>query len=281
MTLSIALVVLAAAFFHASWNTILKAQPDHAAGYIIMLTVTSLLSGIGVLYYGPPPDESWIYLAMSVVLHVAYNYLLVCCYRLADISLIYPVLRGAAPPLAVLAGFLWLAETPPLSIIAGVLLVSVGILCMAGGSRGSGKAFVLALLTASVIAAYSVVDAAGARLTGNAVQYSCWLSVFDAPLFILLMMLTGFNKRRLLGTLQWRYLLLAVVGGGLTLLAYVLVVYAYTMAQVGAVAALRETSVIFGVLAGKFFLGEPKARGRAIGSLVIAAGAAVIVINSQ
>lgn len=250
------------------------------AGYTVLLTVSSLLAGVGVFYHGLPPDESWLYLAASVGLHAVYNYLLVWCYRLADISLVYPILRGAAPPIAAVAGFLWLAEKPSLPVVAGILLVSAGILCMAGKARGGGKAIALALLTASVIAAYSAVDAMGSRLTGNAVQYACWLSVFDAPLFIILMMLTGDNKRRPPGALQWRYLLLAGVGGGLVLLAYVLVIHAYTEAQVGAVVALRETSVIFGVLAGMFFLGEAKSRGRMIGSLVIAAGAAVIVVNS-
>ena len=274
------MVVLAAAFFHALWNTIVKAQPNQFAGYVVLLSVISFLSAFGSFYYGAPPSESWGYLAASVALHFAYNYLLLLCYRLADISMIYPILRGAAPPFVALAGFLWLAELPPLPVVAGIAMVSAGIFCLVGKYRENGKALAAALLTAAVIAAYSVVDAVGARITGNAIQYLCWLSVFDGPLFMLLM-LADRNKRRSIGALKWRHFWLACVGGGLALLAYGLVIYAYTMAQVGAVAALRETSVIFGVLAGRFFLGEPKSRGRVVGSLVIAAGAAVIVVSAQ
>lgn len=276
MTPAAALAVLSAAFCHAFWNAIIKAQPNRFAGYAVLLSVGSCLSVFGILYYGAPPRESWGYLAASVALHFAYNYLLILCYRLADISLAYPVLRGAASPIAALAGFFWLAETPAPPVIAGICIVSAGILSMAGG-RGNGKAIAAALLTASVIAAYSVIDAAGARIVGNAVQYVCWITVFDGPLFMLLMLANRSGRQP--DKLQWRYLLMAGIGGGLSLLTYGLVVYAYTIAQVGAVTALRETSVIFGALGGMFFLGEPKSRARIIGALVIASGAAMIAVN--
>lgn len=279
MTPVVALAVIAAAFCHAVWNAILKAQLERLVGYMVLLGTTSALSAVGAIYYGAPPSESWSYLAASIGLHFVYNCLLLLCYRLGDISLVYPILRGTAPPIAALAGFFVLAEVPSAPVFAGILLVSLGVLCMTGGGRKNGGAIAAALLTAAAIASYSIVDAKGVRIVGNAVQYLCWLTVFDGPLFLLLLMF-GRDKCRPPAALQWRYLLLAAVGGVLAFVAYGLVIYSYTKAQVGVVAALREVSVVFGALLGMYFLGEPKSLARIMGSLIIVVGTVTIIVNS-
>lgn len=109
-------------------------------------------------------------------------------------------------------------------------------------------------------------------------QYLYWIAVWDAPLLALLL-LSNRTQRQSPIRLSLRQAVLAGIGSEFNLLAYGFVLYAYTIAQVSVVVALRENSVIFGVLIGVFFLNEAKSRARVTGSLIIATGAAIIVTN--
>lgn len=276
MPLSIALLVLVAALCHAIWNVILKAQPDQFSGLFAQLAAVSLLGAAGAIGYGPLPREVWIWLAAAVAIHFVYHCFLIGSYRHGDISLVYPILRGGAPPVAVFMGFVYLQESPSPAMLAGIMIVSAGILCMVRVRRGNGKAIMLALATALSIACYSVVDAQGVRLADNPLQYLSWLMMFDALVFMPLVLWGGRGKR--LAVLPRRCWLLGAAGGLLSVLAYGLVLYAYTKAQVGAVAALRETSVVLGALMGMVFLKEEKSIVRFIGAAVIVAGIALIIV---
>ena len=277
MPSSIALAVIVAALFHATWNTILKSQPNRFIGILTMMATTTTLGVAGAIYYGAPPQDSLVYLGVSVCLHIAYNFMVVTCYRLGDISHVYPIFRGAAPPIAAAAGYLWLAEVPPLLVCLGIAVISCGVLSMVGGISKNSKAVLAALATACVIASYSVVDAQGARTAGNPVQYLCWLMMLVGPLFALTML----SQRGAwsVAKVRPRHLLLAVAGGILSILAYGLVIYAYTKAQVAAVAALREVSILFGALAGMLLLNEPKPISRIVGTCLIFVGTIIIITH--
>lgn len=277
MPLSVVAIVLVAAVFHAIWNTILKSQPDQFAGLFAQLAAVSVIGVIGAAWYGVPPRETWIWLAAGQVAHFAYHYLLATTYKRGDISLAYPILRGAAPPLALAGGFLLLHETPTPAALGGICIVSAGILLMVNIRGGNKHTILYALATAGCIAAYSLTDATGARLSANPMQYLFWLMAVDAVFFMPVML---FGKRRqMLRTLSWRGWAAGALGGVLSVAAYGLALHAYTLAQVGTVAALRETSVVFGALLGMFFLGETKSATRIIGAIIIAGGAALIAIS--
>jgi drug/metabolite transporter (DMT)-like permease len=68
----------------------------------------------------------------------------------------------------------------------------------------------------------------------------------------------------------------AAAGGVAAFLAYALVVWAMTRADIGAVAALRECSVVFAALIGVLVLGEPFRRARGAATLLILAGVAAL-----
>lgn len=273
MPLSAVFLVFAAAFFHAAWNAILKSQPDKFSGMFAHFAAASVFCLAGALWHGAPPREVWIWLAAGQLVHLAYDISLIATYKRADMSASYPVLRGAAPPFATLGAFVFLGETPPLAAIFGILVISAGIMMFA---RIRGGALPFALGTAACIAVYSLIDAHGARLSGNPVQYAFWLLFLDSLFFMPLVLFGG--RRKALMTLPARFWLRGAIGGVCYIAAYGLVLTAYTRAPVGMVAALRETSVIFGALIGMYFLGEEKSAARFLGAVVIVFGAVLIVV---
>jgi len=172
MPLSIFLLVLAAAALHASWNAIVKRGPDKFLGTVLVTGSAALLSAAALPFLPFPAAHSWPWLAASVLLQVTYYGLVARCYQQVDMSLAYPLMRGSAPILVALAGTLLGEQLPPAAWL-GVVLVSSGILCMALGTRGGQLR--LPLLTAAMIATYTLVDAQGARQSGSALSYTLWL----------------------------------------------------------------------------------------------------------
>lgn len=274
MPLSVVLMVLASAVCHAAWNVILKSQKDQFSGLFAQLAAVSVMAAAGAIWYGPPPRESWPWLAAGQVVHLCYHCFLAAAYKRGDVSLTYPIVRGAAPPLAAAAAFALFAETPALAAMLGIALVSGGILFMASEARGGGRgaAAGYALAASASVAAYSAIDAQGARLSGDATQYLFWLMMLDAVLFMPLALWRGHKAPGLSAGLWLR----GAVAGALSVVAYGLALHAYTLAQIGPVAALRETSVIFGALFGMFLLGEKKSPVRFVAAAVIAIGGALV-----
>lgn len=277
MSLSVALMVLAAGFLHAAWNAILKSQPDQFAGLFAQLAAVFIIGLAGVLWTGVLPREAWPWLAGGMLAHLTYHCCLAATYKRCDISLAYPILRGAAPPLATLGALILWQETPTIIETAGIVAISSGILLTAKTRGANTRGLGYALITALSIACYSLTDAAGARVSGDPVQYLFWLMMLDALFFMPVVMLSS-GRRQLLFTLPLKCWLLGAVGGVFSVAAYGLALFAYTQAQIGAVAALRETSILFAVFLGIFFLREQASFNRLFGALLITSGAILIVV---
>jgi len=71
-------------------------------------------------------------------------------------------------------------------------------------------------------------------------------------------------------------MLSAAAGGLLSLLAYGIIIYAMTAAPMGAVSALRETSVLFAAVLGYLFLGETLTLKKIMACMVIVAGTLIM-----
>ncbi|RYF36928.1 MAG: EamA family transporter, partial [Comamonadaceae bacterium] len=158
-------VVLGGALLHASWNAAIKSEPDKLLAAVAVTLGAGLLGALALCWLAPPHPASWPYIAASSLLQVGYYMLLAATYRDADISHAYPLMRGTAPVLVALAN----SGSEPLHPVqlCAVALVCAGgvVICVGGGglpaSRSSGssrRTLVLALLTALVIAAYTLVD---------------------------------------------------------------------------------------------------------------------------
>ena len=266
MPLSLFLLVLAAAALHASWNAIVKRGPDKFLGTVLVTASAALLSAAVLPFLPLPAADSWPWLATSVLLQVIYYGLVARCYQQVEMSLAYPLMRGCAPILVALAATVYGEQLPPAAWL-GVALVSGGILCMALGARGGQLG--LPLLTAAMIATYTLVDAQGARLSGNPVSYTLWLFLLSGiplPLWAL------FRRRADLLRHARRHWPLGLAGGIGTTASYAMALWAMSRAPVAMVAALRESSILFALLISVLLLREHVPRTRWLAAALIVAG---------
>jgi drug/metabolite transporter (DMT)-like permease len=132
---------------------------------------------------------------------------------------------------------------------------------------------VLALTTASVIACYTLIDGAGARASGEPVTYTAWIFLFTAAPMVTWTAIR--RPRALVEALRGQWWI-AIVGGAGNVGAYGLVLWAMTKAPVAAVAALRETSILFATIVGIFILKEKADKYRIASTVFIVAGAIVL-----
>jgi phosphonate utilization associated putative membrane protein len=264
--------VLFGALLHASWNALVKSSTDKALDTAVIHVVGSLIALPFALLAGWPVAAAWPFILSSVVIHIAYYVALTGAYKHGDLGLTYPLMRGTAPLLVALSAALTVGETlSPLSW-AGVIGVSCGVLAL-GLSRhalDSPRAVGFALANAVVIAIYTVVDALGARASGNPLQYVLALFVLDGwPFGLMVLMRRG-------GAVAWPYARarwpVASLGAAASLGSYGIALWAMTRAPVATVAALRETSVLFAALLGSWFLKEAFTLRRVAGTAVIVGG---------
>jgi drug/metabolite transporter (DMT)-like permease len=277
LTFGITLAVLGAGFLHAGWNALLKSAPggdplqDTAA-----VAAGSAVCGLAVIPLVALPDPAaWKFAAASALVHFAYYVTLAQAYRTGDLSFAYPLMRGTAPLLVTLLGIVFLRERPSPQIAIGVVLICLGIVSVAFARRGRHGAAAIgwALANAAIIAAYTLIDGAGARASGNALAYVAWLSFLEGLLFVgWIVARRGRPAVAYLGR-GWRR---GLAAGAASMAAYGIVLWAMTRAPVAAVAALRETSVLFAALIGALWLGEGFGLRRLAGATGIVLGIAAL-----
>ncbi|WP_039790511.1 DMT family transporter [Herbaspirillum huttiense] len=277
MTLSVIALVLAAALLHASWNALLKSSHDRLASLSLM-TLGAGLGAIPLVLWRPwPQAESWFYILLSGLLHTGYNLFLIRAYRIGDFGQSYPIARGSSPLLVALGAAVFAGEQLGIYTVIGIALVSLGIVSLANlramRRREHLSGPLAALATGAFIAAYTITDGIGARLAGDAIAYAGWLFVADS---IPLALLYQYKHGRSPVVLSHKDTWIGLAGGVMSLLAYGIVIWAVTLAPMGMVSALRETSVLFALLIGTLFLGEKLTLRRVLSCAVIAAGAIVL-----
>jgi drug/metabolite transporter (DMT)-like permease len=278
MPIEVTLAVLGAALAHATWNAMIKSSRN----VLLDMTLVVFFAGVVTAPFLPvvemPLPAAWPYIVASMVLHLGYYVALVGAYRAGDLSHGYPIMRGIAPLIVSVCALVWLGEAPTPTVWAGVLLICGGVLSL--GFAGfhwtqSRVALRWALLNAVIIASYMLVDAAGVRAAGTAESYIVWLFTLDALPFSLIIM---YLKRKELVPYARQFWLRGVIGGALSAGAYGVVLWALTRAPVAAVAALRETSVIFAALIGAWLLKEGHIARRVTGAAIVAAGVIALKI---
>jgi len=270
MTLPVATLVLVAAMLHACWNALLKGGRDRFWSMTVMGIATTIACALILAFLPMPLRASWPCIAGSALLHIGYNLFLIRAYRGGEFGLAYPIARGSSPLLVTLGAAVADGESPSASGIAGIVLVSGGIISLAFRGRRLPEVGILyALGTGFFIAAYSVTDGIGGRLSGNPAAYTVWLCLLWGLASVPVYWLRRRDVRLWRGA---RPTLLAGLGGVVSLLAYGIVIFAMSRAPMGSVSALRETSVLFAVLLGRLFFAEPLTFRRIISAVVILAG---------
>jgi drug/metabolite transporter (DMT)-like permease len=272
-------LVLAAALLHASWNALVKAGGDPFVRLAVVNVVGGLCTLPVLLFVASPAPESWPYLFGSVVVHHAYFLALAYGYRFGDLSHVYPIARGVAPPLVALAAWTFTGESLGLLGLLAILVISGGIVSLAfagDGRRTTIKPLILGLSTGITIAGYTLFDGLGGRAAGDVLGYIVWLFVIDAVPFSIIVACR--YHRRLGPALAacWRP---ATIGGVLSVIAYGLVIWAMSLAPMAAVSALRETSVIVAALIGTRLLREPFGTRRIVAASLVAAGVVLLQMS--
>jgi drug/metabolite transporter (DMT)-like permease len=277
VTPAVILLVLCAALLHASWNAVLRSGADRLWSITVM-TVAAGVAALPVALIRPlPATASWPYILLSAALHVGYNLFLVLAYRHGELGQVYPIARGSSPLLVTLGAAVFAGERIGLLALSGVVLVSLGIISLARG-KGSARSMSIAtaLTTGGFIACYTVTDGIGARLSGDAHAYAAWLFLLDAfPMPILYLARRGCSAPGATTAETVR----AATGGVISLLAYGAVIWAVTLGPMGPVSALRETSVVFAALIGRYFLRETLTARRLGACAVIALGALCLGVH--
>lgn len=273
LTWPVTLAVLFAALLHASWNVMVKRSTDAPADLALLTLGASVLAAPWLFWLPLPAPAAWPFLIASNLIHVGYYATLLATYRHADLSFGYPIMRGSAPLLVALVGAFALGEMPSGLVWTGIALISGGVVSLAfaqGWRAGAGRATLFALANATMIAAYTLVDAAGARSAGTAISYVLWMFFLEGLPFAAFMLWRRGPAFVAHARKRWRG---ALAGGALSALSYGIAVWAMTVAPVGAVAALRETSVVFALGLGVLLLKERLNSGRWLGVAAVLAGA--------
>ena len=276
------LLLLVSASLHTSWNLLIKQSEDK---YIVtwwMVSIGGIFAIVALLFTGLPPREMWGFAIVSICVEAAYFVTLSYAYHDNDFSLIYPVARGSAPAFLALWSFVFLHEKLTGGgmlglgmIIGGLLIIGINTLSQAQVTHLHFKGAAVAIFIALLISIYTTIDGAAVR-NGFAMPYV--MSMFACvPLPI-----TPFIFREY----RWERIKMALVNqpvvvplaGILGVLAYLMAVFAYTIAPLSYAGSIREVSVVFGALAGWWFLKEKMGGIRLLGAIIIFAGIVVIAV---
>lgn len=277
MSAGVTALVLLAALMHASWNALVKSGRDTSLDSALLVSAAAVIALPVLLFVPVPETRCWPYLLASGLVHQFYFAMVGSAYRHGDLSHTYPLMRGVPPLIVACVGFFLLVDEASPGLWLGIAAVSLGVLWIGGFQRmlrhAHARPTAIALCNAALIAAYTLIDGIGVRLSGHALSYGLWLFVLTALPYAAIVIgqrrdTVGSHLRRA----WWRALLAAALSIG----AYVIALWAMTRAPIAAVAALRETSVIFGAMIGSLLLKEPFGRHRVAGACVVAAGIALI-----
>jgi drug/metabolite transporter (DMT)-like permease len=278
ITLTVFLIVLVAAAFHAGWNAILKIRLEPFVAMVLIHVLLSFLTLPLLLFTGLPRWEAWPWLAASITIHMGYYFALSEAYRRADMSQVYPVARGSAPLLTAMVGVGVLGESVSGVGLAGIALLGLGIFVMSMKSAADAahmdrKALIYAGLTAVTICLYTISDGKGARVSGDPIAYATALFAFEGLIFgLVALAVRGWRPLKPALGFVGPGLLGAVMSGS----AYGISIWAMTVAPIPLVAAVRETSVLFGAVIAVLILKEPLRVNRIIAAVLIVGGLVLI-----
>ncbi|MCC6777268.1 MAG: EamA family transporter [Hyphomicrobiales bacterium] len=270
--------VLVAAACHAGWNAAIKRGLDPLAT-TVLISLGAATTGVALLpFVGFPAAPSWPWCFASIVIHLFYFAALIESYRTGDMGQVYPIARGSAPLMTATVTTLVVGEELGVRGWGGIILLVAGVVLLSlRGGRGLARldrrAVGFALFTAVTICAYSVVDGIGARLAGSPHAYSAVLFVSMGPVMVAYAL--AWQGRAVFAGVA-RHLGIGLAGGAMQLGSYAIAIWAMTVAPIAMVAALRETSVLFGALIAVVVLHEPLRASRVAAACLIVCGLVLI-----
>jgi uncharacterized membrane protein len=283
-------VVALSAILHVAWNVRLKTAGDPLRAATVGMVAASLgIMPVGIVAWWvagrpPVPPEGVALGVVSGIVEAGYFVLLSAAYRRGDLSVVYPIARGTAPLLAVAIGVAVLGERLGVGGSLGVLALVAGVLVLqqpwrALRGHGLDPSVAFALATGVTIATYSALDRVGTRLI-DPLPYAAILTVTSCVALLLWVRLVGGGSLLAGGRDAIRS---AVVGGWLAMGAYVLILWALSVAPLSGVSPLRESATVFAAAWGSVRLGEAADRTDAVrriaASVLIVGGALLLALG--
>ena len=277
MTLSvnfIFILILVSALCHAVWSAIIKSSknPLSLMGITSVLEVTIFLPLTFTVPF--PTLEVWYFLIATVIIHVFYRLNVIYSYRYGDLSYIYPISRGSSCLFVAIISILFLSSDISVAGFVGILIVCIGLFLISYSKNLSFnfRGFALAISTAILITAYTLVDGVGVRLSENGFSYIYWLFTLNGiPLLIIgLISKDGLRKRE---TYTFRS---GIAAGVFATSSYAIIVWSMQFIEIDYVSSIREISIVFAAIIGMVFLFEKNAKSRIIPSILIVSGISVV-----
>ena len=277
MTLSvnfIFILILVSALCHAVWSAIIKSSknPLSLMGITSVLEVTIFLPLTFTVPF--PTLEVWYFLIATVIIHVFYRLNVIYSYRYGDLSYIYPISRGSSCLFVAIISILFLSSDISVAGFVGILIVCIGLFLISYSKNLSFnfRGFALAISTAILITAYTLVDGVGVRLSENGFSYIYWIFTLNGiPLLIIgFISKDGLRKRE---TYTFRS---GIAAGVFATSSYAIVVWSMQFIEIAYVSSIREISIVFAAIIGLLFLFEMNAKSRIIPSILIVSGISVV-----
>ena len=257
MSSTVFFAVILAALLHAIWNGMVKNFEDK------VITVSAIVLGhvpmaILVMLFLPSPTlESIPYIILSAIIHQGYQYYLISAYKIGDLTRVYPIARGTGPIVATLISITFLGLLISKFQILSIFLICFGIIILGLFNKNSlknNKTVVYSLATGFFIGLYSLVDGYGARISLSPLSFLGWSFILNAMIFPFV--LKYMNYSNVFSRVIKEAKLIFWVGGTISYIVYGIIVWCFTKAPIPLVGALMETSIIFALLIGTFFLKE-------------------------
>ena len=277
LSLAIFAALLFAAALHAGWNALVRRDSDRQAASVAVAAGGTAVGAAVVLFLPPIAPAAIPFVIASSLSHILYYALIARAYAHGDLSVVYPIMRGLAPLIVTVIGAAFFGETVSFGVFIGVGLVTAGIVTLGADGFRNGQAGIgPALLNAMVIATYTLIDGLGARASAAPESYTAWILI-GGGLFTVGFALYRRGSSVLTGMASRLWLGLA--GGVMGFGAYGIALWAMTIAPIGAVAAVRESSVLFATALGAIFLGERFGPFRWVAAALVVGGLALVKLG--
>ena len=255
MEIGVFLIVLFSAFLHAIWNSMASKYKDKNVSIGAIVYGHVPLCIVAIIFLPAPSSESFPYIILSALVHQGYQNFLLTAYQTGKFTTVYPVARGFGPLVATIISIIFLGVYLKAFTILSILFISAGVMLIGLFSKSvikNNKILYTSLATGVFIGIYSVVDGQGARISGSAISYMSWVFIFSALFFPIVL---RFRKQKnILKKTLTKGKFVFWIGGTFSYLAYVVTVWAFTKAPIPMVSALRESSIIFAIFIGYFYL---------------------------
>jgi drug/metabolite transporter (DMT)-like permease len=276
------LLLLISAILHTTWNLLIKQSEEK---YIVtwwMVTIGGLFAIVALFFTGLPPRSMWIFALVSIGVEATYFITLSYAYHDHDFSLVYPVARGTAPAFLALWSFLFLHEKVTRGgmlglamIIGGLIVIGVNTLMQSHVTQVHFKGVAVALFIALLISIYTTIDGTAVK-NGSALPYVMSMFTF-VPLPITPFIFREYKWTKVKEVLVNQPIRVPLAGI-LGVVAYLMAVFSYSIAPLSYAGAVREVSVVFGALAGWWFLKERMGGVRVLGAIIIFVGILIIAV---